>query len=202
MIIHSIKLSILLSNNILLLIMNKHQQDLDNITLQFFANSLYNINLEKTDSSFSLQEKKFYKKRIISLTKQMLKENYPTKALQNIHTNYINEIIDYIKQTDTNDILQENYKNIDKNKNNNKDKDKDTNTNISNNKDTTSIDITNTTVSMFKQNKIDKNRIVTLDNFVKHLSNKLDPNLENIPRIRNINIKTEAHKIKGLVKKK
>ena len=182
--------------------MNKHQQDLDNITLQFFANSLYNINLEKTDSCFSLQEKKFYKKRIISLTKQMLKENYPTKALQNIHTNYINEIIDYIKQTDTNDILQENYKNIDKNKNNNKDKDKDTNTNISNNKDTTSIDITNTTVSMFKQNKIDKNRIVTLDNFVKHLSNKLDPNLENIPRIRNINIKTEAHKIKGLVKKK
>ena len=54
--------------------MDKHQQDLDNITLQFFANSLYNVDLEKTDCNFSLQEKKFYKKRIILLTKQMLKE--------------------------------------------------------------------------------------------------------------------------------
>ena len=178
--------------------MDKHQKDLDNITLQFFANSLYNVDLEKTDCNFSLQEKKFYKKRIILLTKQMLKEKYPTKSLQNIHTNYINEIIDYIKQTDTNDILQENYKSIDTNK----DKDIDTN-NI--NKDTTQcndIDITKTTVSMFKKNKRDKNKIITLDNFVKHTSKKSDSDLKNIPRIRNINIKTDAHKIKGLAKKK
>ena len=185
--------------------MDKHQKDLDNITLQFFANSLYNVDLEKTDCNFSLQEKKFYKKRIILLTKQMLKEKYPTKSLQNIHTNYINEIIDYIKQTDTNDILQENYKSIDTNKDTNKDKDIDNNNKNNINKDTTQcndIDITKTTVSMFKKNKRDKNKIVTLDNFVKHTSKKSDPDLKNIPRIRNINIKTDAHKIKGLAKKK
>lgn len=190
--------------------MDKHQQDLDNITLQFFANSLYNVDLEKTDCNFSLQEKKFYKKRIILLTKQMLKEKYPTKSLRDIHTNYINEIIDYIKQTDTNDILQENYKSIDTNK----DKDIGTNNrnnrnNINNrnnrNKDTThcnDIDITKTTVSMFKKNKRDKNKTITLDNFVNYTSKKSDLDLKNIPRIRNINIKTDAHKIKGLAKKK
>ena len=189
--------------------MYKHQKDLDNITLQFFANSLYNVDLEKTDCNFSLQEKKFYKKRIILLTKQMLKEKYPTKSLRDIHTNYINEIIDYIKQTDTNDILQENYKSIDTNKDTsidtNVDKDIDTNNRNNINKDTTQcndIDITKTTVSMFKRNKRDKNKTITLDNFVNYTSKKLDLDLKNIPRIRNINIKTDAHKIKGLAKKK
>ena len=38
--------------------MDKHQKDLDNITLQFFANSLYNVDLEKKQIVISLYKKK------------------------------------------------------------------------------------------------------------------------------------------------
>ena len=54
---------------------------------------------------------KFYKKRIISLCKKMLKnEKPPTMEIKKIHDDYVNAIILYFKMQDTNDILQEQYK--------------------------------------------------------------------------------------------
>ena len=67
-----------------------------------------NTNSQETVNS---EDIKFYKKRITSLCKNMLKnEKPPTMEIKKIHDDYVNAIILYFKMQDTFDILQEQYK--------------------------------------------------------------------------------------------
>ena len=75
---------------------------------QHNSNNSNNTNSQETVNS---EDIKFYKKRITSLCKNMLKnEKPPTMEIKKIHDDYVNAIILYFKMQDTFDILQEQYK--------------------------------------------------------------------------------------------
>lgn len=94
--------------------------DLDKLTLTFLtATTPY----EKVTNNIALQEsikqkkqlkedKKFYRKRILQLTKDMFIKtpNPENNELTKVFNNYISGCIDYLKMVDTKDILQKEYK--------------------------------------------------------------------------------------------
>ena len=57
-------------------------------------------------------EVKFYKKRIIQLTKNMIKGEHVTNSVNKAYNEYMKSCVAYLKFLDTKDILQEEYKNI------------------------------------------------------------------------------------------
>ena len=93
--------------------------DIDKLTLTFLtATTPY----EKVTNNIALQEsakqkkqlkedKKFYRKRIIQLTKDMFVQtpNPENANLKKVFNNYICGCIDYFKMVDTQDILQKEY---------------------------------------------------------------------------------------------
>ena len=61
------------------------------------------------------KDKKFYKKRIYDLTKQLLSNEQPSTLfpdVRNTFDNYIKTCISYFKVIDTSDIIQEDYDNL------------------------------------------------------------------------------------------
>jgi hypothetical protein len=56
---------------------------------------------------------KFYKKRIIHLTKQLLKkETKTTSEIEALFENYIKEVIEHFKFTDKKELMQKEYENL------------------------------------------------------------------------------------------
>tara|TARA_Y100000589_G_scaffold259671_1_gene249274 strand:+ start:503 stop:1033 length:531 start_codon:yes stop_codon:yes gene_type:complete len=55
---------------------------------------------------------KFYKKRIIQLTKDMMKGHHITNSVNKAHNEYMKSCVAYLRFLDTKDILQEEYKDI------------------------------------------------------------------------------------------
>ena len=55
---------------------------------------------------------KFYKKRIIQLTKNMMKGEHVTNSVNKAYNEYMKSCVAYLKFLDTKDILQEEYKDI------------------------------------------------------------------------------------------
>ena len=67
--------------------------------------------VETNDNEFK-QELKFYRKRIIQMTKDMMKSDYENKSLHPSFIEYCKCCIEYFKGLDKKDILQEEYKNL------------------------------------------------------------------------------------------
>jgi hypothetical protein len=85
------------------------------ITLEFLTNPLYHniINLKSSltnDNKINKHHLKFYRKRIIALSKEILNGNSPNESLKKIHDDYVRAAIIYLKMVDTKDIIQEQYK--------------------------------------------------------------------------------------------
>lgn len=55
---------------------------------------------------------KFYKKRIIKLTKDMMKGEHVTHSVNRSYNEYMKSCVAYLKFVDTKDLLQEEYKDI------------------------------------------------------------------------------------------
>ena len=55
---------------------------------------------------------KFYKKRIIQLTKDMIKGQHITNSVNKAYNEYMKSCVAYLRFLDTKDILQEEYKDI------------------------------------------------------------------------------------------
>ena len=92
--------------------------DINALTLKYMANSLYKE--EYIDKPLpSNEDYKFYKQRILNLTKNMLKKKYPNERLKKIHLEYVNELIEFLKFEDLNDLIQEEYNEIDEDNNKN-----------------------------------------------------------------------------------
>jgi hypothetical protein len=84
----------------------------NNITLAYLTNPLYQSELARkvqVKSEVDESDIKFYKKRIIALTKQMFRSEGPSEDLKNIHSEYVISIIKHFKMTDKKDILQDEY---------------------------------------------------------------------------------------------
>jgi hypothetical protein len=72
----------------------------------------------KTQKSISInkEERRFYKKRIFNLFKQIISKEEPTDLLPDVkyaYDNFINSTIHYFKTIDNNDFCQEEYKDLD-----------------------------------------------------------------------------------------
>ena len=160
----------------------------DKATLEYLTNPNYNI-LNKTTDSFTSQEeldqfkldKRFYKKRIISLTRDMFKKNDYPANLNDVHNQYVRYIINHFKLIDRKDILQSEYDNIELSKTYEGD--------ISYNIDEANKEIYNI-----------KEPVPSLDNYVK--ITKVNSERKILPKKKDINLKHPQLKTKGLREKK
>ena len=95
------------------------QAFVDQVTLDCLLNkSLFNNQVKhKKAQSVNKEEKKFYKKRIYNLFKEILiNKSEPENLFPDVkyaYDNFINSSINYFKTIDNNDLLQEEYKNLD-----------------------------------------------------------------------------------------
>ena len=95
------------------------QAFVDQVTLDCLLNkSLFNTQVKnKKAQSVNKEDKKFYKKRIYNLFKEMLiNKAEPEDLLPDVkyaYDNFINASINYFKTIDNTDLLQEEYKTLD-----------------------------------------------------------------------------------------
>ena len=127
---------------------------------------------------------KFYKKRIIQLTKDMMKGQHITNSVNKAHNEYMKSCVAYLRFLDTKDILQEEYKGIPEQLDlSDDDVDGDPNNNLIN------------PSYLHKQNKIED----YID--VKKISN-VPKNETYLPEKKNLKLKDPELKKKGIKKKK
>ena len=97
------------------------QAFVDQVTLDCLLNkSMFNAHVKnKKAHSINKEERKFYKKRIYNLFKEMLiNKAEPEDLLPDVkyaYDNFLNASINYFKTIDNNDLLQEEYKTLDDN---------------------------------------------------------------------------------------
>lgn len=152
------------------------------VTIRLMSNNVYKHTLiEKINVDEPTKEEyDFYKKRILHMIKDMFKGTFPNENIKQIHTEYMNIIIEHFKREDTTDIIQKEYTQ------------KEFNQEVK--KDMKPFDITISDKAICKDTISKK---VTLDNFVTS-THKYAKKPLSIPSKREINIKTEEHKTKGL----
>ena len=76
----------------------------------------YKHKQETEDTSLFINDKRFYKKRIIQLTKDLFKPNKHSESINLLYNNYIKTCIDHFKMKDKMDIIQTEYSNEPDNK--------------------------------------------------------------------------------------
>jgi hypothetical protein len=87
----------------------KLENETDNATLALFSNPLYlsMINRKLTNKlEDNTLDVKFYRKRLISLFKDMIKGEYPSRELKEAYDNFIIKAIHYFETNDKMDIIQ------------------------------------------------------------------------------------------------
>ena len=90
----------------------------DLITLEYLSNTKqYDRYMKAHTTEIQKQlalDKKFYRKRVVQLTKQLLqdKEEGLPNSLRKTFNSYLEECIGYFKTTDTVDLLQDEYKDL------------------------------------------------------------------------------------------
>tara|TARA_B100000900_G_scaffold105757_2_gene87793 strand:- start:8568 stop:9062 length:495 start_codon:yes stop_codon:yes gene_type:complete len=93
------------------------------IDLLYLTNPNLKIKYNKTNENInivSLDDIKFYRKRILIDTKEYLRGNKLTEDLDSCFKNYAKKLIEHYKFNDKKDIIQDEYKNMKKNKKNKK----------------------------------------------------------------------------------
>ena len=91
-----------------------HDATLAYLTKPSYQSSIFVTQSKSTKEpiTVSKDDKRFYKKRILSVTKEMFYKNSYPKTLQKMHTDYIANIIEYLKVCDMEDIVQSEYDDI------------------------------------------------------------------------------------------
>lgn len=162
-----------------------------NIISKNRKNMINNMNINNK------QEVKFYRKRIIALTKDMLKGAVPSEGLKEIHDEYVKSIIKYFKILDKTDIIQDQYNNI-------SDEVKDSSDNFKDNDDDDDDVIIDETLTIDDANElIMKKPVVTsnLNNFViSTATQQTDTRI--IPVKLEIDLNSPSLKRKGIKPKK
>lgn len=142
---------------------------------------------EKDISNNFIQDKRFYKKRIIQLTKDMFKDERDLpESLKQCFKSYLKNCILYLKVEDKTEIIQTEYNNLKKKQNV-----------VTKDLDTTSL--VNQADSTFLSKNI-KDDTKTLDNYV--IKKPLKKPSPKPPQKKIVNLKTPELKRKGLKKKK
>ena len=160
--------------------------EIDNMTLQLFTNKhQYNMLLKRNSINIDktyLSEKRFYKKRILDLTKKAFKNEVNDSHVKSTFESYIRMCINYLKFSDKTELYQEQYDGI---------------VSINNNDDVIDTPYENCDFLMCKTNDV---KTLNLDTFVKNKGKKGKEKI--LPKKSDVNIKSSEYKTKGIVKKK
>tara|TARA_Y100001980_G_C14536984_1_gene313861 strand:- start:912 stop:1397 length:486 start_codon:yes stop_codon:yes gene_type:complete len=86
-------------------------------TLKYLVNNDLSIADTKTEvkSNLNKGDKKFYKKRLLAVTKSLFKEesfNDSPKSIQSVFENYVSEMIEIFKDIDLNEERKKEYENM------------------------------------------------------------------------------------------
>ena len=97
-------------------IKNKSNQIVQDITIEYLLSGSLNKMNQSISKPTPFKNKKFYRKRLIQLTKDLLNEDdenpvYHPDIYRSFYK-YINTSIDYFQTIDRNDIIQEDYKDL------------------------------------------------------------------------------------------
>jgi len=166
------------------------------ITLDCLLNKQILNKCVKSHKSKSLnkQERKFYKKRIFSLFKEIITGNNPTNLAPEVlyaYDNFVNSCIHYFKAIDNNDLNQEEYEELELKSN-------DLHSNLKElNEDLNFSKSEEADKFLMRSIKIDP---PTLDKYVKIKSSKKSESII-LPQQKNINLLNPELKNKGLKKK-
>ena len=160
------------------------------ITLECLMNKstylkyMKNQNIEENKTKTNLKNRKFYKKRIYDLTKQLMhNEPSPSTEISKTFENYINSCIRHFQILDKTDILQEDYANI------------------------TQLNLTNTKIESVEEANKSMMRFVkmyepnSLEKIVKRTVTKMAAPDPVLPKQKNINLKDPILRNKGICKK-
>ena len=82
------------------------------ITIDCLASKEQKKQMFSDESNYNKKDKKFYRRRILNLTKEMLLNNYSDELLWDVKesfNNYVKTCIGYFKIKDETDIIQEDY---------------------------------------------------------------------------------------------
>lgn len=86
------------------------------VTLAYMTNPQYRGDSRCNEDTINTElykefkkDKRFYRKRIMSSTRELFRKNDFPQNIKDIHTKYITSIIDHLKNEDRKDILQEEY---------------------------------------------------------------------------------------------
>ena len=157
---------------------------INQVTLEYLVNKDYNVTIKP--STVDRRDKKFYRKRIFSLTKEFLNNEGPTDVFPEVKQafdNYVKYCSNYFKVIDCSDILQEDY------------------TDMSMNSLCNTSDLTESNQLQEDANKRMMRSIkiqpCTLDNFIKRSIQK-----ENVvlPQQKDVNLSNPVLKLKGIQK--
>jgi len=168
--------------------MDISMNDIDNITLEYFLNkSQYQGLIKKhdilNDKNF-ISEKKFYKKRILDLTKKLFRNEIEDLQLKNVFNGYIKSCCNYLKFQDKKDIIQENYS----------EEEEMVNEDILDQIE--EVGYNNCDYLILKEKETKK---ITMDNFI--IKNEKKPSVI-LPEKKKYNLKSKDLKTKGIEKKK
>lgn len=172
----------------------------DSASLTFFSNPQYFSILERKklcNQRDNLEEVKFYRKRIITLFKDMLKESSEYKEIKEIHTMFVNAAIRYFEIIDKKDIIQGQHQaNADADADANADADADADLDKLFSEEITNMDEAN---DLMMRKTI---AVSNLDNYIITKQDASTNDLRIIPLKMEINLKTQDLKIKGVPPKK
>ena len=168
--------------------MDISMNEINNITLEYFLNkSQYQELVKKrdifNDKNFK-SEKKFYKKRILDLTKKLFRNEIEDFQLNNVFNGYIKSCCNYLKFQDKKDFIQEGYSEDEKEE-------------MENLLDEIEEVAYNNCDYLMTKEKETKH--ITLDNYIK--KNEKKPTVI-LPEKKTFNLKSKDLKTKGIEKKK
>jgi len=163
--------------------------EIDNMTLQCLTNkNQYDMLLKRNSTNIDntyLSDKRFYKKRILDLTKKCFKNEVDDNHVKSTFESYIRTCINYLKFSDKKELYQEQYNGI---------------INIENKThgdNIVDVEYDNCDFLMYKKEDI---KTLNLDTFVTNKGKVGKAKI--LPQKSNVNIKSSEYKTKGIVKKK
>jgi hypothetical protein len=174
----------------------------NDVTLKYLTNPYYqnvitarnknilNNNENDNESAISKEDIQFYRKRIVALTKDMLKGINTNNEVKKEHEEYVHHMINYFKMVDRKDILQKQYIEEGEEKK------------VEKNDDMDGIDISN--IKMEKVNELMMNKtikVANLNDFVIITNTTKKEGGEEMPKKKEIDLKSPNLKMKGIIKK-
>ena len=89
--------------------------EVNRITLEYFTNPSYYENIGSTSKEANLEwerDVKFYRRRIMALTKDLFRGATADASLRSAFDDYVSSAIAHLKMLDTKDILQDEYSSL------------------------------------------------------------------------------------------